>query len=101
MPLRANLVASARRHLPCQPYAYTRMRGDTIVSLELTQIGINTGAQIRFVFVMELTLTQSTIVCARWQRTTMSTLCLAPAGGNVQPSKHHKKAPHAGKLPSR
>jgi hypothetical protein len=52
MPLRANLVASARRHLPCQPYAYTRMRGDTIVSLELTQIGINTGAQnqIRFCY---------------------------------------------------
>jgi hypothetical protein len=30
-----------------------------------------------------------------WQRTTMSTWCLAPAGGNVQPSKRWPACPRA------
>jgi hypothetical protein len=40
MRVRAHLVASARRHLPCLAFACTRMRGDTIVWPELTQIGV-------------------------------------------------------------
>ena len=30
MRVRAHLVASARRHLPCLAFACTRMRGETI-----------------------------------------------------------------------
>jgi hypothetical protein len=54
MRVRANLVASARRHLPCLAFACTRMRGDTIVWPELTQIGVNKSAQNQLRFAMNL-----------------------------------------------
>jgi hypothetical protein len=40
MRVRAHLVASARRDLPCLAFACTRRRGDTVVWPELTQIGV-------------------------------------------------------------
>ncbi len=51
MRVRAHLVTSARRHLPCLAFACTRMRGNTIVSQELTQIGVKKGLKIRFVLI--------------------------------------------------
>ena len=49
MHVRENLVASARRHLPCLAFACTRrLRGDTIVLPDLTQIGVKKGLKISF-----------------------------------------------------
>jgi hypothetical protein len=52
MRVRAHLVASARRHLPCLAFACTRMRGETCVyhsSPELPKIGVKKGLKISFV----------------------------------------------------
>jgi hypothetical protein len=54
MRVRAHLVASARRHLPCLAFACTRMRGDTIVWPELTQIGVKKRAQNQLRFAISL-----------------------------------------------
>jgi hypothetical protein len=54
MCVRALLVASARRHLPCLAFACTRMRGDTIVAPELNQIGVKKRAQNQLRFAMKL-----------------------------------------------
>jgi hypothetical protein len=54
----ACVCAQISSHLHAYPaslvFAYTRMRGDTIVSLELTKIGINNRTQNQIRFAMKL-----------------------------------------------
>jgi hypothetical protein len=54
MCAREHLVACARRHPSCLAFTCTRMRGDTIVWPELTQIGVKKRAQNQLRFAMNV-----------------------------------------------